>query len=294
MEPILQRLPLSKDLSYIYERYESPYFETPWHYHEEFEIVLCDGGFGKKVIGNHTSEYKEGDIILIGSKLPHWFSADEIFYTNGKFTLPASIVIQFRLDSFGESFFDLVEMNPVKSLLEKAKFGLEFHGNTKEQINKIIKENIHKTSLEKFLSLFEILQLMAKSKEQQMLSEIGMEGISKKDSERMSIIFDQILKNFKDSISIEDLSQKVSLSKAAFCRYFKARTQKTFIEYLMEVRINHACKLLKETEMSVLEICYESGYNNLSNFNRQFLKLTKQNPKAFRKNLNTSVTSNKI
>jgi AraC-like DNA-binding protein len=289
MEPILQRLPLSKDLSYIYERYESPFFETPWHYHDEFEIVLCDGGFGKKVIGNHTSEYKEGDLILIGSKLPHWFSADETFYIHAAYPRPASIVIQFRSDSFGESFFDLVEMTPVRLLLEKAKFGLEFKGHEKELINKIIKENIHKTSLEKFLSLFEILQLMAESKEHQTLSEIGMEGISRKDSDRMSIIFDQILKNFKEPVSVEDLAQKVNLTKAAFCRYFKARTQKTFVEYLMQVRINHACKLLKETDLSVLEVCYESGFNNLSNFNRQFLKLTKQNPKAFRKNQHNSV-----
>ena len=283
MEPILQRLPLSKDLSYIYERYESPLFETPWHYHEEFEIVLCDGGFGKKVIGNHTSEYNEGDVILIGSKLPHWFSADETFYVNEVFPRPASIVIQFRLDSFGESFFDLVEMTAVRLLLEKAKFGLEFHGKVKAQIAEIVKENIHKTGLEKFRSLFEILQRMAESKEQKTLSEIGMEGISKKDSERMIIIFDQILKNFKEPISVEDLAQKVNLTKAAFCRYFKARTQKTFVEYLLQVRINHACKLLKETDMSVLEICYESGFNNLSNFNRQFKIRHNISPKQYRK-----------
>lgn len=282
MKPILQRLPLSKDLSFIYERYESPYFETPWHYHEEFEIVLCDGGFGKKVIGNQTSEYKEGDLVLIGSKLPHWFRADEMFYSKEELLAPASIVIQFRLDSFGETFFDLQEMSPIKSLLEKAKFGLEFHGNVRVKIMEIIKGNIYKTNLEKFLSLFEILQLMTTTENHQTLSEIGMEGIGRKDSERMSIIFDQILKNFKEPISVEELAQKVNLSKAAFCRYFKARTQKTFVEYLIQVRINHACKLLRETEMSVLEICFESGFNNLSNFNRQFLKLINQNPKSFR------------
>jgi AraC-like DNA-binding protein len=110
-----------------------------------------------------------------------------------------------------------------------------------------------------------------------------MEGISKKDSERMIIIFDQILKNFKEPISVEDLAQKVNLTKAAFCRYFKTRTQKTFVEYLMQVRINHACKLLKETDMSVLEICYESGFNNLSNFNRQFKIRHTISPKQYRK-----------
>ena len=99
----------------------------------------------------------------------------------------------------------------------------------------------------------------------------------------MIIIFDQILKNFKEPISVEDLAQKVNLTKAAFCRYFKARTQKTFVEYLMQVRINHACKLLKETDMSVLEICYESGFNNLSNFNRQFKIRHNISPKQYRK-----------
>ena len=283
MKPLLQRLPLSKGISFIFERYESPFFETPWHYHEELEIVLCDGGFGKKVVGNHTSEYQENDLMLLGSNLPHWFRADDSYYNSEENLKPASIVIQFRIDSFGEYFFQMSEMKQIFQLFEKAKYGIAFSGKTKERINEILRKNIKKSGIEKLLSLFEILKLMAFSDESKTLSAIGMAGVSLKDSERMNVIFDQILKHFKEEISIEKLAQMTNFSKAAFCRYFKSRTQKTFIEYLSEVRINHACKLLKESEMSILEICYESGFNNLSNFNRQFRKQMNTNPKEFRK-----------
>lgn len=283
MKPLLQKLPLSKNSSFLFERYESPYFETPWHYHEEFEIVLCDGGYGKKVVGNNTSEYQEGHLMLLGSNLPHRFRADDLFYESEK--KPASIVIQFRMESFGDLFFELAEMQSVVSLFEKAKFGLEFFGSSREKINKILRSNIHKKGLERFVSLMEILKLMAESEQVNTICDIGMSGIGIKDSERMNIIFDQILKNFHEPILLEELAKKVNLSKEAFCRYFKARTQKTFVAYLNQIRINHACKLLKETEMSVLGVCYESGFNNLSNFNRQFAKQMAMNPRFYRKQM---------
>ncbi|MCP9769618.1 AraC family transcriptional regulator [Lacihabitans sp. LS3-19] len=283
MKPLLQRLPNSKDSSFVYERYVSPYFETPWHYHEEYEIVLCDGGFGKKVVGNHTSEYQENDLMLLGSNLPHWFRADDIHYSIDSNPKPASIVLQFRLDSFGELFFELTEFASIKKVLEKARFGLAFYGKTRDILNERIRKNLEKSALEKFLGLFEILRIMADADEIKTLSDIGMEGISSKDSERMSIVFDQIIQNFKEDISIEKIADEVNLSKAAFCRYFKARTQKTFVEYLIGVRLNHACKLLRETDKSVIEICYESGYKNLSNFNRQFRIHFNISPKQYRK-----------
>lgn len=283
MKPLLQRLPNSKDSSFVFERYVSPYFETPWHYHEEYEIVLCDGGFGKKVVGNHTSEYQENDLMLLGSNLPHWFRADDVYYSNSNSLKPASIVLQFRQDSFGKDFFELEEFNSIKKILEKAKYGIEINGKTREKLNLIIRNNLEKSGLDRFLCLFEILKTIAQSDEIKTLSAIDMEGISSKDSQRMSIIFDQILKNFKEDISINSIADKVNLSKAAFCRYFKTRTQKTFIEYLIEIRLNHACKLLRETDKSVIEICYESGYKNLSNFNRQFRIQFNTSPKEYRK-----------
>ena len=285
MKPLFQKLPLSKGSSFIYERYVSPRFETPWHYHEELEIVLCDGGFGKKLVGNHTSAYEEGDLLLLGSNLPHLFQADDYFYQDGVNTRPASLVIQFKPASFGDTFFELTEMTAIQRLFEKAQLGLEFLGETKARISSILREKINANGVERLSALLDILNLMSESDEVRSLSEIGMQGLSVKDSERMHAVFDLLFKNFKEPITVDQAASLTHLSKPAFCRYFKARTQKTFVEYLTDVRIGHACKLLRETELSVLEVCFESGFNNLSNFNRQFRRKLNCPPQVFRRQL---------
>lgn len=286
MKALYQKLPLSKDSSFIFERYESPYFETPLHYHEEIEIVLCDGGYGKKVIGNHTSEYHEGDIMILGSNLPHLFQADSQFYKGNSHKKPASVVIQFRIDSFGNDLLNLVEFQKIKNLIEKSEHGIEILGEKKEKIKNLIKENLRKSGFERFLTLLEILNLMANCKQFRTLSQIGMKGLSTKDSERMHAVFDLLINRYKEEITVIDAASLTHFSKEAFCRYFKTRTQKTFLEYLIDIRISQACKLLRETDLNILEICYESGFNNLSNFNRQFRKKMKVSPLAFRKQFN--------
>jgi AraC-like DNA-binding protein len=277
--PILQKLPLAKGTSFIYENYVSPYFETPWHYHEEIEIVLCHGGIGKKIVGNHVSTYAEGDLMLLGSNLPHWFKADEMYYVDNQFIKPASIVIQFNKNSFGHGFFEKEEMAQINALLYLARFGLSFYGATKAKVASIIIENLKADPLTKFINLVVILKILAESKEQSLLSEIGMIGIS----ERMNLILDYILANFKQDISLEKIAEITNLAVPSLCRYFKMRTQKTIVEYINEIRLNHACRLLQESEMNVAEICFECGFNNLSNFNRLFRNSLNTNPKSFRK-----------
>lgn len=281
--PLLQKLPLSKDSSFIYERYESPNFETPWHFHEEIEIAIMEKGYGKKIVGNHTSEYHEGDVFLLGSNLPHWFRADNIFYKTDSEIKPSSLVIQFNVGSFGQTFFKLIEMEKVNDLFQKARAGILFYGNTKNEIRRIFDENFNNVGLKRMLGLIEMLHIMANSEEYTQLSKLGIVGISAKDSERMQVIFDYIYNKYTEDIDLNELASKVGLSSAAFCRYFKSRTQKTFIEYLNEIKISNACRLLKETDHSIIEICYETGFNNLSNFNRQFRKITDQNPNNYRK-----------
>jgi AraC-like DNA-binding protein len=283
--PLLQKLPLSKDSSFIFERYVSPNFETPWHYHEEIEIVLCEVGFGKKIVGNHTSEYQPSDLMLLGSNLPHWFRADDSFYTRPQILKPTTVVIQFRKESFGEQFFSLTEMTKVKEIFEKSQNGIEFYGHTRQKINQMLISTLQEEGLKRLIGLLEIIYIMSTTKEYRLLSEIGMVGVSLKDAERMNIIIDHIFNKFTEDIDLNVLSDKVGMSTAAFCRYFKSRTQKTFIEYLNEIKISHACKLLRETEQNIVEICFDSGFNNLSNFNRQFRKVTQTNPHSYRKSI---------
>lgn len=281
-KPLLQKLPLTFGSSFLIDRFESPYFETPWHYHQEVEIVLCDGGFGKKFVGNHVSDYVEGDLAILGSNLPHWYRADDTCYQHQK---PASIVIHFLDDCFGEFFFELSEMTEIKRFLETAKLGIEFYGETRVKIREKIQNLLKADKVVRMLGLIEILHQMSCSKEYRFLSENAIVGVSKKDSERMNEVFDYVLKNFKNDINLSEIANKTRFSEAAFCRYFKLRTQKTFVEFVNEIRIEYACKLLAEHDLNILEICYESGFKNLSNFNRQFRKFTNNNPKTYRQQL---------
>lgn len=281
-KPLLQKLPLTFGSSFLIDRFESPYFETPWHYHQAIEIVLCDGGFGKKFVGNHVSDYAEGDLAILGSNLPHWYRADDTCYQHQK---PASIVIHFLDDCFGKDFFELAEMTEIEHFLETAKLGIEFYGETRARIQEKIQNLLKADKVTRMLGLIEILHLMSCSKEYRILSENAIVGISKKDSERMNEVFDYVLKNFKNDINLSEIANKTRFSEAAFCRYFKLRTQKTFIEFVNEIRIEYACKLLTENDLNILEICYESGFKNLSNFNRQFRKYTNNNPKTYRQQI---------
>ncbi len=278
-KPLLQKLPLTFGSSFLIDRFESPYFETPWHYHQAIEIVLCDGGFGKKFIGNHVSDYAEGDLAILGSNLPHWYRANDACYQHQK---PASIVIHFLDDCFGKYFFELAEMTEIKRFLETAKLGIEFYGESRAKIQEKIQNLLKADKVARMLGLIDILHLMSCSKEYRILSENAIVDVSKKDSERMNEVFDYVLKNFKNDINLSEIANKTHFSEAAFCRYFKLRTQKTFVEFVNEIRIEYACKLLAENDLNILEICYESGFKNLSNFNRQFRKYTNNNPKTYR------------
>jgi AraC-like DNA-binding protein len=281
-KPLLQKLPLTFGSSFLIDRFESPYFDTPWHYHEEIEIVLCDGCFGKKFVGNHVSDYAEGDLAILGSNLPHWYRADDACYQHQK---PASIVIHFLNDCFGKDFFEAEEMTEIKYFLKTANLGIEFYGQTRTKIQEKIQCLLQADKVARMLGLIEILHLMSVTKEYRFLSENAIVGVSKKDSERMNEVFNYVLKNFKNDINLSEIANNTRFSEAAFCRYFKLRTQKTFVEFVNEIRIEYACKLLAENDLNILEICYESGFKNLSNFNRQFRRYTKNNPKTYRKKM---------
>jgi AraC-like DNA-binding protein len=281
--PLLQKLFITPGSSFLVDRFESPNFESPWHYHPEFEIVICDGGFGKKFIGNHISDYQKGDLALLGSNLPHLYRADDQCFNSSFYEKPASLVIHFLDNCFGDAFFSIEEMTEINKLLKLSKVGIEFLGDSKIEIIEKIKVMQKADKIGKFIGLIEVLSLMAKSKEYKLLSEIEMVGAGLKDSERMHLVFDYVVKNFKNKVNLSEISTITKFSEAAFCRFFKERTKKTFSQFVNEIRISHACKLLKESDMTILEIGFESGFNNLSNFNRQFKLLKGENPKTFRK-----------
>jgi AraC-like DNA-binding protein len=280
---LYQKLPLTRGNSFLIDRYTSPYFETPWHFHEEYELVYCETGFGKKFIGNSFSEYEQGEMALIGKNVPHHYKADDSFYDEEGVLKPSSIVIQFLEDFLGKAFFSSPEMSEMRQVLSLSMNGLLITGTTKRKIRDLMYTMMSEGRTGKLRGLVEIFHLLSISRELQPLSLKTVSGINLNDSSKMQKVLDYALTHYKEDITIREASKIARLSPAAFCRYFKSRTQKSFLSFVIEMRLIEACKLLKETDLPVLHICYETGFKNLSNFNRLFRKQFKQNPLAYRK-----------
>ncbi len=280
---VFQKLPLATGSSFIIGRYESPNFETPWHFHKEYELVYCEKGFGKKFIGDNFSSYQEGEVAFIGKNVPHLFKADDCFYQDDNPIKPCSIVIQFSEDFLGGDFFNSAEMTNMKKVLLLSMNGLLVLGGAKEKIKQIMIEMLNLGNVGRLSKLIEIFDILSNGQELQPISVNTISGININDSLKMNKVLEYALLHFKDDISITEVAGISNLSESAFCRYFKSRTQKTFLSFVIEMRLTESCRLLQETNKSILEICYECGFKNLSNFNRLFRKQFNQNPMEYRK-----------
>ena len=248
-----------------------------WHYHPELELVYINTGVGKRQVGTHLSNYQDGDLILIGSYLPH------TGFTKGFEENQKEIVIQFKPDIFETAFQNLEELRLINQLLELSKKGIVFDGPIKEDIGMRMEGLQYESRIDAFLTFIKILYDLAKEKEKKILNAEGYAFISSpNENKRLKTIFNYIRDHFMEPIALEDISAKVFMTPQSFCRFFKKSTNKTFTVFLNEYRINHATKLLSETDAGIKTICYESGFNNLSNFFRNFRKITQLTPNAYR------------
>lgn len=282
MKAILQKVPVSPDASFAIQHFKSPYFDTPWHFHPECELVLVRQGTGKRFVGDHISHFQPGDLILLGSKLPHWYRNDAAYYENNPALEAESLVIQFSPDFLGAPFLELPESLDVRKLLKKSTRGIELLGTTRKKITELMEGMQELSGMERLLQLLVILNTMASSDEFRTLSSPGATGVNIKDSERINKIYEYVMRHFTNSIQLQEISNIVNMCPSTFCRYFKNRTRKNFTFFLNEIRIGHACKLLIEGDYSITEICFMSGYNNIAFFNRQFKALKQRTPKEFR------------
>lgn len=255
---------------------------TVWHYHPEIELVYVKGGSGKRQIGSHVSYYSEGDLILIGSNLPHCGFTDKLTGNDSE------TVVQMKQDFLGSDFFEIPEMKKIQSLFDMAKGGICFSGKTKLKIGEKMEILEYQTDFQRLLSILNILNELATSKEFKVLNAEGFSMETEvKDNDRINIVFNHVKANFKEEIPLKEIAGRVSMTVPSFCRYFKKITNKTFTRFVNEYRLVHASKLLAEQPMSITEVCFESGFNNFSHFNKQFKAFTGQNPSEYRNQLKT-------
>ncbi len=252
-----------------------------WHYHPEIELIFVCGGSGKRQIGSNISYFSDGDLVLMGSNLPHCGMTNE--NTNNDYEM----VIQFKPDFLGEHFFGLPEMQRISALLEKSKAGIVFSENIKKEIGEKLVDMHESSSWEKLVKFLEILDALASTSDYRILN-AGKYYLQTQveDNERINLIFNYVKDHFKEQITLEQVADLANMRVPSFCRYFKKITNKTFTQFVNEYRITHSLKLLAEQPLSITEVCFESGFNNFSYFNKTFKEYTQKSPSQYRKEFN--------
>lgn len=283
MRPLLEHLPREKDESFVVKYFDYGYYPTPWHYHPEYELVLVTESTGKRFIGDNISHFGPGNLAFIGPNLPHTYQNDSIYHEPHSQLRAKSIVIHFSEESLGKDFLKLPESESVRDLFNRSVNGIEINGETNRIIAAKLEEILQLTGIRRWFCLMEILVILAESKELTAICKTSMTGNNEKESKRLGIAMSWILQNFEKDIRVTEAAELCDMSENAFSRFFSKRTRKTFSGFVTELRLQKACKLLKENEASVTSICYDCGFNNISNFNRQFLREYKMSPMKYRK-----------
>ncbi|QPH39115.1 AraC family transcriptional regulator [Pedobacter endophyticus] len=286
LRPSLEVIEPSFGSSFTYSKYvqNENNMAHLWHYHPEVEMVFVNGGAGKRQIGSHVSYYTDGDLMLIGSNLPHCGFTDT--NTGNK----TEVVVQMKPDFLGTDFLTLKETKGIASLFEKAKYGIAFGKDTMKLVGPTLEKMNNAWPFEKLLALLGVLRELEQASDYKLLNALNFSlEMQVQDNDRISMIFNYVKDHFKEQISLEDVAEMASMTVPSFCRYFKKITKKTFTRFVNEYRVVHASKLLAEKHIGITAISYESGFNNFSHFNKVFHEFTGKSASAYRNELKSII-----
>jgi|TARA_B100000768_G_C11271259_1_gene373580 AraC-like DNA-binding protein len=271
------KIPKPGNNALIYQEDIEFVFYDKLHQHDEIQISFIEKGNGTLLVGDRISSYTKNDIIIIGSNLPHAFKSEPSSKNKSKM-----LSLFFTETSFGNSFFELDEFSEIKQFFSKSLQGLLIDNN-KEGITKCFKKLKKATKLERFIVLLDILNLISRAKSEPISNFAYNKSYSDLEGKKMRDVFEYTIENYHTSIYLKDIANVANMTKNAFCKYFKRRTNKTYISFLTELRIENACKLIHSNEeISISEIAYKVGFNNMSNFNRKFKEIKKITPLKYR------------
>lgn len=288
MKAILVRKTNSLNSSIDFDDKEYNHFYNPWHYHPELELTLVIKSFGQRQVGDSVENFWPRDLVLIGSNLPHVWKNDIIF--NNEDMKAQAIVVKFLPDFAGKDFFERPEMNKIQSLIKKqSNYGVKLTGSLQTEIEKIMLTLPYLDETSRIIQLLVILDAISKSDEYVLLSSISYHNEKAKSNYRVNIVLNYLMDHYNEEIKLEKVAELANMNKNAFCRFFKNTTQKSLFQIIQEVRIGKACQKLTETDMSVLEICFESGFGNISGFNKTFKKIKGVAPLTYKKNIKDKI-----
>lgn len=276
-----QLLKVSKEIHHSFSVRQDlvPYVNNRWHYHQEIELIHFQKGEGTQFIGDSIKQFNSGDVVLVGSGLPHYWRFNDCYFDENIAATADVRVCHFCENFWGEQFLQLPENTKIKTVLDKAKRGLQITGKTRTVVADFLDVLLHTEGPHRIMLLTEALSAIAECTQLVPLSSIGFKHETlDTENDRINAIYDFSLKNFKRPIQLDEIASVANISPNSFCRYFKSKTRKTFSQFLIEVRVGHACKLLIENKMSIKQLCFESGFNNFTSFHKYFKLITGKSP----------------
>lgn len=250
------------------------------HSHKNFELNFIASGSGRRIVGDNISGFERGDLVLLGPDLPHcWEVIDTEIINN-----PTCIVTHFSEDIAASDFFKMPELEKVMELLKQSKRGLRFKLEDDSEISLILEKMTGLEGLEYYIELLKVFNLLLQVEDREKLSNpISYSAVFSKNLEKINKVYEYVFQNVQDGVRLEEASALLNMAPSSFCRFFKKKTDLTFMEYVKRVRVGIAAKLLAETDKQITQICYESGYNNLANFNYYFKNIMGVTPSNYRK-----------
>ncbi|TAE33490.1 MAG: AraC family transcriptional regulator [Cytophagales bacterium] len=276
MKALFEKVTIAEQTSLLVKHIRMPQFDAPWHYHPEYELTYIVRSSGKRFVGDHISSFDAGDLVLVGPNLPHFWRNDDDQPADS----PAeAVVVQFPA-TFAETVLNaLPEASAIGQLLRRAQYGLRFLPTQETDLGPRLIQLATLDGMPRLLAFLTLLHELTLVSDTTLLASDGYQlSVSEAETERMKRVLDYMLKHFRTEIRIEQIASVAGMAPAAFCRYFRKRTGKSFVEYLNEVRISHARKLLTQNDMSVGQVGLECGFNNISHFHRQFRLLSGTTP----------------
>ncbi len=290
MKPALLKNIESSTASLTIQELEEPHFDPNWHFHPHYQLFTVLEGTGSRLIGDSIRPFEAGDTVFLGPDIPHLWRSDAAYFDKASTQTTRGIVLYFQEEFFGKEFLAKSELYPVEQLLGASKRGIAYTGETRDVIVHELKKLHDSDGFDRIIGVLKLLNTLAHSTEGVPITSRDYTNTYKvSETERMQKVHTYVWQHFKDGIRLGEAASLAGMSEAAFCRYFRARANKTFTDYVSEIRIGHASKLLLDTTWTISQIAYESGFDTLSNFNRNFKKLTRQTPRDYRGTYRTSV-----
>jgi AraC-like DNA-binding protein len=262
-------------------RNEIPCIDAMWHYHAQYELIYISKSYGIRFVGDSVAQFSPGDLVLVGAYVPHLWRNDASYYKDDEIIKVSTIVIKFTKSFLGSDTFDNPEFSEINRLLEESRFGIGFSKAFSKSLHTELMEIVDFTPAQKSIKLLDLLYLLSQAKDTRVLSSTDMRQYTTKNTERLDTVIKYISDNYTDYISLDDVADIACMTTNSFCRFFKKMTNKSFTQFLNEVRIRNASRLLVQQNLPVSEVGYAVGYKSITNFNKQFKQIMGKTPKSY-------------